>query len=76
MKEYVAFHTSEKRILSLMSLKSLEETLPDDEFIRVHRSFIVNLEKVEAKKSSTILIKERQIPIGAKYKSQIIDRLF
>jgi len=56
MKEYVAFHLKEQRVMSLMSLKNLEEILPEEHFIRVHRSYIVNINHIISKKTTQIFI--------------------
>ena len=46
-KEYVAFHTRDKTILALTSLKKLEEELPSNTFLRIHKSYIVNVNEIE-----------------------------
>ena len=47
MREYVRIHLqSEKPVMALMSMKKMEEYLPRNKFMRVHRSFIVNLDKI------------------------------
>jgi DNA-binding LytR/AlgR family response regulator len=72
LKEYVKVYTmlSEKPILSLSSLKILEIKLPADRFMRVHRSFIVNLEKIETIDRSRIVFGNKYIPIGEQYKDK------
>jgi len=69
MREYAAFHTISKgRILSLISLKQLEKNLPESLFIRVHKSFIINREKVHTLEGNLLHIGDKQLPIGASYK--------
>lgn len=72
LKDYVKIHLEgqEKPILSLMSLKSLEEGLPAEQFMRVHRSFIVNLEKIESVERSRLLIKSYPIVIADQYREK------
>ena len=72
LKEYVKVYTmlSDKPILSLSSLKILEIKLPADRFMRVHRSFIVNLEKIETIDRSRIVFGNKYIPIGEQYKDK------
>ncbi|MCB9283620.1 MAG: response regulator transcription factor [Lewinellaceae bacterium] len=76
MREYVAFYTTEGRILSLGSLKSLEETLPPGQFIRVHKSYIVAAARVSALEGNVIHIGKEKIPIGANYKEEVMRELF
>tara|TARA_R110002050_G_scaffold300786_1_gene472694 strand:- start:33042 stop:33713 length:672 start_codon:yes stop_codon:yes gene_type:complete len=73
--EYVNFHTSGKKVMSHNSLKSLESQLPTGTFIRVHRSFIVNKNKVSSLKGKSITVGETQIPISATY-TEVVKELF
>jgi two-component system LytT family response regulator len=79
LKDYVKIYTitDPKPILSLMSLKQLEEELPYDNFIRVHRSYIINMEKITSINKNRIIISNKEIPIGDTYRKQfmaIIDK--
>lgn len=67
-KDYVIFYTGTDKILSLNSIKSVENFLPSDKFIRVHRSFIISPEKIEAIERNNISIGKHSIPIGDNYK--------
>jgi two-component system, LytTR family, response regulator LytT len=77
LKEYVKVYTtdSDKPILSLSSLKILEIKLPADKFMRVHRSFIVNLEKIDSIDRSRIVFGKKYIPIGNNYKDKFQEFL-
>jgi DNA-binding LytR/AlgR family response regulator len=70
LKDYIKiFLASEpKPILTLMSMKNMEEMLPSERFIRVHRSFIVQKSKIESVNKNRLVINRRQIPIGETYK--------
>ncbi|MCE6992818.1 LytTR family DNA-binding domain-containing protein [Dyadobacter sp. CY323] len=70
LKDYVKVHlkSDPKPILSLTSLKALEEKLPAIKFMRVHRSFIVNLDKIGAVTRNTIQIGPTTIPVSDQYK--------
>jgi DNA-binding LytR/AlgR family response regulator len=72
LKEYVKVYTtySEKPVLSLSSLKVLEIKLPAGKFMRVHRSFIVNLGKITTIDRSRIVFGKNYIPIGDQYKEK------
>lgn len=81
MKEYVKVHTvhSDKPVLSLSSLKNLETKLPAGKFMRVHRSFIVNLEKIDTIDRSRIVFGKKYIPVGDQYRDkfqEFLDRNF
>jgi two-component system LytT family response regulator len=75
--EYVRIHlVSSKPIMSLISLKSLEEKLPCNKFMRIHRSYIVNLEKVTIIERNRIVFDgDTYIPIGEQYMNQFQEFL-
>ncbi|CAM3398368.1 LytR/AlgR family response regulator transcription factor [Flavobacterium chungbukense] len=70
LKDYVKVHLedSQKALLSLISLKALEEKLPSSKFMRVHRSFIVSLDKISAISKNSIFIDKIEITVGEQYK--------
>lgn len=72
LKDYVKvfLQNEEKPILSINSLKALESKLPESKFMRVHRSFIVNLEKIDTIERSRIVFGKVYIPISDQYKEQ------
>ncbi len=76
MKEYVAFHTSQGRIVGLYSLKSLEEILPAKHFIRVHRSYIVQKKYVKSLSGKVVKIDSVEIPVGESYLEEVRQKLF
>jgi DNA-binding LytR/AlgR family response regulator len=76
MREYVSWHTTEGRILSLGSLKGLEEELPRSHFIRVHKSYMVSKSKVQTLEGNMLHIGKEKIPIGASYREEVLRALF
>lgn len=70
LKDYVKIYTENEQrpILSLMSLKLLEEELPADRFMRVHRSYIIHKNKISSVNKNRIVIGKKQIPIGETYR--------
>lgn len=76
MREYVSFHIPTGRITALMSLKSLEEQLPQAQFIRCHKSYIVNKDLVTALETGNLVIGDKTIPIGQSYKDRVIEEIF
>ena len=76
MREYVSFYITDKRVTALMSLKSLENSLPKDQFIRCHRSFIVNKHLVDVLDGNQLIIDSKAIPIGQSYKDHVVSAIF
>jgi DNA-binding LytR/AlgR family response regulator len=72
IREYVRIYTKEKNILTKFLLHELEEVLSPENFIRVHRSFIVAKDKVSAFTATDVEINNKQIPIGRSYKESVI----
>jgi DNA-binding LytR/AlgR family response regulator len=75
MREYVAYHTAEGKTLSLGSLRQLEKELPDN-FLRVHKSFIIAKDKVSHLEGNMLHIGSAMVPIGASYRTETIKTLF
>lgn len=81
LKDYVKvfIHGSDRPVLSLITLKALEAKLPEAKFMRVHRSFIVNLERIDTIERSRIVFGKTYIPVGEQYKDkfqEFLDRNF
>jgi DNA-binding LytR/AlgR family response regulator len=72
MSEYIKIHlVNSKPVMTLLSIKSIEEQLPPDRFMRVHRSYIVNLEKISVIERSRIIFDGNvYIPVSDQYKSK------
>jgi two-component system, LytTR family, response regulator len=68
MKEYLMIHTVSEKIMTLQSFKNIEEVLPSDNFIRVHKSYLVAINKIKSIERNRISIANKFIPIGATYK--------
>ena len=68
MKEYVAFHLKDRKVLSLLSLSAVEEALNRDKFVRVHRSFIVSLDKIDSLERNLIRLGNTSITVGENYR--------
>jgi DNA-binding LytR/AlgR family response regulator len=76
LKEYVSYFTKEKRIIVLQSLKSIEDSLPKDRFIRIHRSYIVPIDRIKSLDGNQVQIGEKLIPIGRSYKDEVMRKVF
>ena len=71
-KAYVTFHTHAKNITALVSLKELEESLPQDQFIRIHKSYIVAISEIESLEGNMIELGEEKLPVGKSYKDAVL----
>ena len=70
-KDYINVVTTTKNIIAKQSIASLEEILPANNFIRIHRSFIVAINKIESFTSDTIDIGKHQLPISRMYRHEV-----
>jgi len=68
MNEYLRINTTKEKIMTLQNFKSLEEVLPADNFVRVHKSYMVAINKIESVEKNRIKIGEHLIPISNTYK--------
>jgi len=75
LKDYIKIWLKDtpKPILTLMSLKSLQEELPETQFLRVHRSFIVSLKNIEVVERSQIIINNQRITVSEQYKPKFLE---
>ncbi len=73
--DYIYVITTSAKILTLMTLKSIEEKLPEDKFIRVHKSYIVAINKIDAIEQGRIQIRTSAIPVGDMYRKKVWERL-
>lgn len=63
--------TNEKRIVTLQTMRNMETSLPSDLFVRIHRSFIVAKNKIEAIQNNAVVIGGKQLPVGKNYKDLV-----
>jgi two-component system LytT family response regulator len=75
MGDYVKLHTPHKYYAIHTTLKAVEEKLPPGRFMRVHRSYIVALDKIEAIEDGTIVILKNAVPVADAYRSALNGRL-
>jgi DNA-binding LytR/AlgR family response regulator len=74
LDDYIKIYIKPNPVLTLMTLKSIQEKLPPRDFVRVHRSFIIPLAKIEKFSKSKVWIAGKEIPIGSSY-SAVYDQL-
>jgi len=75
LKDYVKIYMGEKPILTQMSMKALEEKLPANDFVRVHRSFIVAFNKIDFIQKQMLTIGKKEIPISEHYRDQLFKMI-
>jgi len=77
LKDYLKIYDtkSNKAIITLSSFKDILSKLPENQFIRIHRSFVVNITHIKALQKTKVVIDDVRIPIGETYKSDVLKRL-
>jgi len=75
MQNYVTIYTRKGKYVTLLYLKHLEENLDSNSFIRVHKSYIVSIDKIEGIEGNEIFIQSFRVPISRNYREQVIQRV-
>jgi len=75
LQNYVIIHTTSKKLITYMTLSSIENQLPKDQFLKVHKSFIVSIGAIKAIDGNEILIGDSRIPISRNLKDQVVNRI-
>lgn len=75
MKDYLRIICKNKKIMTLQSFAKLEEILPEKKFCRVHKSFIVALDKIKSVERGVILIADQRIPVSNTYRESFFSRI-
>ncbi|MBT29318.1 MAG: DNA-binding response regulator [Thalassobius sp.] len=75
LKDYIRVKTPGKEVVAYQKISYLEEKLPEQRFMRIHRSFIINLEKIEAFCATHAEVAGFEIPIGRNYKNEALKKL-
>ncbi|GAA4030413.1 LytTR family DNA-binding domain-containing protein [Hymenobacter glaciei] len=71
LSNYVSIHLPTQRVVTYQTLKELAETLPQPPFLRVHKSFIVSLDKIRMVDGNTIYLQDKEIPVSDTYREQL-----
>lgn len=75
IKDYIKIVLAQKTIITYQRISYMEEKLPEDVFVRTHRSFIVNIQKITSVKSDRLKLGDEMVPIGRFYKKQLVEKL-
>ncbi|MDT8416014.1 MAG: LytTR family transcriptional regulator DNA-binding domain-containing protein [Flavobacteriaceae bacterium] len=74
-RNYCRIHTKEKEYLQVMTLKDMEEKLPQNHFLRIHRSFIINLSQIDEVATDHLVVSRKAIPISKNLRGELLKRL-
>lgn len=75
MRDYLQLHTRKEKVMTLLSFAKLEEQLPMNKFARVHKSYLIAIDKIDHIENNRIKIGDHLIPIGETYKDLFFDKL-
>lgn len=75
LKEYVRIHTSGRRTVSKMQISALEKQLPDTHFLRIHKSYIINISYITAFTSHSVELGDQELTISRTYKDSVLKAL-
>jgi DNA-binding LytR/AlgR family response regulator len=75
LADYIMLFTADSKYIVHSTMKGFQSKLPADKFVRIHRSYIVNIDKVSSIENLFVVINNKYIPIGASYKDDFMNRL-
>lgn len=75
LQNYVCIHTQKQQIITHSSLKNVIESLPENGFIQIHKSFVIALKQIESTDSFSVFINGKELPIGATFKDAFFERI-
>lgn len=75
LRDYVAIHTHTEKVLSLDSMKNMEQVLPSQHFLRIHKSYIVNCDRIDFLERGRVVIGSQYLPIGDTYREKVNKKL-
>ena len=75
LNEYIRIHTDNRRVVVKSSLQSIENKLPSEQFIRIHKSYIISIPGIRAFNATTIELENAKLRIGRNYKNQVFSAL-
>ncbi|SEW53885.1 LytR/AlgR family response regulator transcription factor [Chitinophaga arvensicola] len=75
LRDYVKVKTTSQDIITYQRITYLEEKLPDDKFLRIHRSFIIAMDKIKSFTANSVEVGEEELPIGRQYKETVMQAL-
>ena len=73
--DYIKVHTRDKVYVTYNTMKNMEASMPKNQFFRIHRSFIIRLDKVVNIEQLSVLIGDKTLPIGKNYKTDLVEKM-
>ncbi|CAA9200240.1 LytR/AlgR family response regulator transcription factor [Flavobacterium collinsii] len=75
LQNYVCIHTLNQQIITHSSLKNVIESLPERNFVQIHKSYVVALKQIESTDSFSVFVNGKELPIGATFKDAFFERI-
>lgn len=75
LSNYIVIHTKEKKYVTYLTVKSIEEQLPDNQFIRIHRSYLISLPAIKTIDGSDVVIGNTILPISKNFKDEVMSHI-
>lgn len=75
LQNYVCIHTSKQQIITHSSLRNVIESLPENDFIQIHKSHIISLKHIESTDNFSVFINGKELPIGATFKDAFFEKV-
>jgi len=75
MKDYLRIWTTKEKVMTLLSFKKLQDALPSKGFIRIHKSYLISIDKIEKIERNHVTITGQSLPIGESYRRQFFEEI-
>jgi DNA-binding LytR/AlgR family response regulator len=75
MENYISIFTGSQKFITLLRMKTVEDTLPASDFMRIHKSFIVSLRAIASVDGNEVIVQGRRLPISREKKSELLERV-
>jgi two-component system, LytTR family, response regulator len=73
LKDYVVMQTDEQKVITAMNIKTIHEQLPSQLFVRISKSYIINVQQITSFDNNTVFIRKHDVPIGDSYRAYFFD---
>ena len=71
--DYIQIYLKDQKIVTNLSMKKILELLPENKFFRIHKSYIVSLDKLELVEGNSLMVNKKRLPLGNSYRSGFMD---
>jgi DNA-binding LytR/AlgR family response regulator len=75
LQNYVALHTRDRKLITYLTFKAVEEHLPHDRFLKIHKSFIVSIDKIDSIETNEVRIGSHRLPISRASKEEVMEKI-